>query len=283
MNKPVYKTEEGRNIVESSYRKVLKNHSHTAFKQLFIPTEVARTHVLRFGEVTKPPLIMLHGSASNSAAWLGAISNFIDHFCVYCVDIPGEPGLSEPARCILDSESPKKWLTSLLDNLTIKKASFLTTSLGSWYALNFAITNPGRVTAISMLTTSGVVPAKRSFIVKAIFFMMLGEVGQKLLSKAIYHKTVVPSEVLAFQALVSRHFIPVMERIPVFSDEMLKTISGPVQFFGGDHDALIDSVKTGERIKNLLPHSEIHILEDTGHVMLDQFSVIKDFLVSHKG
>jgi len=281
MNSNVYKTEKGRNIVESLYRKVLAKHSFLAFEQLFIPTEIARTHVLRFGEISKPPLIMVHGSASNSAVWLGNIPNFINSFCVYCVDIPGEPGLSEPIRCTLGSDSPYRWLTSLLDNLKIKKASFLTISLGSWYALNFAIKYPDRVNALSMLTTSGIVPAKRSFIFKAIFFMMLGEIGQKLLNKAIFYKTVIPSELLEFQSIVSRHFIPVMENIPVFNDEMLKNISGPIQFFGGDHDALIDSVKTGERIKKLLPHSDIHILEDTGHAIINQFPTINNFLISN--
>lgn len=280
MNTHVYKTEEGRNIVESLYRKVLAKHTFPAFEQLLIPTEIARTHVLRFGEISKPPLVMVHGSASNSAVWLGNISNFIDHFSVYCVDIPGEPGLSDPTRCTLASDAPYKWFVSLLDNLDIKKASFLTISLGSWYIINFATKNPDRVNALSMLTTPGIVPAKRSFIFKAIFFMMLGKMGQKLLNKAIYHKTVIPSEVLEFQAIVSRHFNPLMETIPIFCDEMLMNISAPVQFFGGDHDALIDSVKTGERIIKLLPHSEIHILKNTGHAIIDQFSAIKDFLIS---
>lgn len=281
MNNHVYKTEEGRNIVESLYRKVLAKHSSPAFEKLFIPTEIARTHVLRFGEISKPPLVMIHGSASNSAVWLGNVSNFIDHFCIYCVDIPGEPGLSEPARHPLASETPYKWLGSLLENLDIEKTSFVTISLGSWYALNFTINSPQKVKALSLITTGGMVPAKTSFIFKALFFMMLGKMGEKLLNNAIFHKTVIPSEVLEFQAIVSRHFISVMEKIPLFNDEMIRNISVPVQFFGGDHDALIDSVKTGERIKKLLPHSEIHILKDTGHAIIDQFPAIKDFLISH--
>lgn len=79
---------------------------------------------------------MIHGSVSNSAAWLGCISEFIENFCIYCVDIPGEPGLSEPKRCILNSEEPFEWLDLLLDSLKIDKACFVTMSLGSWYALN---------------------------------------------------------------------------------------------------------------------------------------------------
>lgn len=278
MQKFIYKTEEGRNLVESSYQNVLKEHSFKSFDQLFIDTEAGKTHVLKFGDTSKPPLVMIHGTASNSAAWLGNIQDFSDQFCVYCVDIPGEPGLSIPYRHSLVSDAPYKWLNSLLNKLTIETVSFVTISLGSWYALNFAIQSPQRVKSISMLTTPGIVPAKKSFILKAILFMMLGKCGQKLLNKSIYHKTEVPNEVLEFQYLVSKHFIPLFDAIPIFTNKQLKKITAATQYFGGDHDSLINSVKTGKRLKNLLPTSEINILKDTGHVIIDQFSAIKEFL-----
>jgi pimeloyl-ACP methyl ester carboxylesterase len=279
MNNHIYKTEDGRNIVETLYRKVLAKHSTPPFEQFVVPTETAKTHVLRFGNAAKPPLVMVHGSASNSAVWLGSISYFVEHFCVYCVDIPGEPGLSEPIRSALGSEAPYTWFVSLLDNLNIRKSFFLSMSLGSWYVMNFAIKNPERIHALSMLTTPGIVPAKTSFIFKVIVFMMLGKMGQKLLNRTVFHKTEIPEEAIEYQSIVSKHFNPVMERIPVFTDAMLQNISAPVQYFGGDHDALLNSVKTGERITIHIPHSEIHILKDTGHVIINQFPVIRDFFI----
>jgi len=282
MGKPVYKTETGRNIVESMYRNLLATYSTHLYDQLFVPTAVARTHVLRFGDQSKPPLVMLHGSVSNSAAWLGNISDFVDQFCIYCIDIPGEPGLSEPVRCTLASEEPYAWLSSLLGNLGIDEACFVSMSLGGWYALNFAVHSPEKVRALSMITTGGIVPAKTSFLFKAVLYMMLGKRGQNLLNQAVFHKAEVPAEVLEFQAVTTKHFNPMVEAIPVFSDAQLKRLTMPLQFFGGDHDALIDSVKTGERLKKLLPRAEIHILQDTGHVIIDQFPVIREFLLANR-
>lgn len=40
----------------------------------------------------------------------------------------------------------------------------------------------------------------------------------------------------------------------------------------------MDSVKTAERLKSLFPNTDVHILKDTGHVIINQFSVIKKFL-----
>ena len=277
MTRQVYKTEQGRQIVESLYRSILDDYQTLPFKQMFVSAAGVQTHVLRFGEPSNPPLIMLHGTASNSATWLGNVADFADTFCVYCVDIPGEPGLSEPVRFSLASQSPYEWLSQLLDQLSITSASFVTMSLGSWYALRLASRNPERVHCLTMITAGGVVPAKRSFLFKALLFMMLGELGQRMINKAIYHTTEVPSQVLEYQSIVSRHWNPITEVLPVFTDVEIQALTSPVQYFGGDHDALIDSVKTGERLRRLLPHADIHILEDTGHVIIDQFPAIKAF------
>lgn len=278
MNKQVYKTNEGRDIIESIYKKLLAEFTAFPFEQLFISTKKGKTHVLKFGDSSKPALIMIHGSTSNSATWLGCISYFIDDFCIYCVDIPGEPGLSEPNRCTLNSEEPYVWLDSLVSELKIGKAHFVTMSLGSWFALNYAINKPENVITLSLITSGGLVPAKASFIFKAVLYMMLGKKGQKMLAKAVYHKAEVPVEVLDFQALVSKHFNPTIEPLPIFNDAQLSKIISPIQFFGGECDSLIDTVKTGNRIISLFPNADVHILKDTGHVIIDQFPVIKDFI-----
>ncbi len=277
MNDKVFRSEEGKNRILGEYRKILDAYTAFPFERFTVPSKPA-THVLRFGSPSKPPLIMIHGSVSNSAAWLGCIPYFIGDFCLYCADIPGEPGLSEPSRCTLNSGEPFGWIDSLLDSLEIEKACFLTMSLGSWYALNYAMRKPERVLALSMITAGGLVPAKTDFIFKALFYMMLGKAGQKMLNKAVYHKTEVPGAVLAFQALVSKHFNPVTESLPVFTDSQLRKIKSPLQFFGGDRDALIDSVKTAERLRNLFPDADIHVLRDTGHVILGCFPEAAEFL-----
>lgn len=278
MDRNIYKSQSGRDIIEAAVRDILDNYKEYPFEQLYIPTKIGRTHILKFGDGSKPALIMLHGSVSNSAAWLGCISEFITDFCIYCVDLPGEPGLSEPVRCTLHSDEPFEWLDSLFEWLGIKRAFLLTMSLGSWYALNFAVRSPEKVLAMSMITSGGLVQARMSFLLKAVLYLLLGKVGQKMLNRAIYYKTKVPAEMLEFQEIVSKHFNPVMEALPVFSDGDLRKITSPVQFFGGRHDALIDSEKTADRIRSLFPDAEVHVLDDYGHVIIDKFPEVKAFL-----
>lgn len=71
-----------------------------------------------------------------------------------------------------------------------------------------------------------------------------------------------------------------MEAIPIFEDAALRRIRARLQFFGGDHDALIDSVRTGFRLKSLLPETDMRILDNTGHAIVDQFPAMLEFLSS---
>ncbi|MDC7126737.1 MAG: alpha/beta hydrolase [Spirochaetales bacterium] len=276
----VYKSDEGMCIVREVVSDIYSNFTEYEYEGFRIDSEAGETYIMRFGDEQKPPLVMLHGSTSNNAAWFGSLSFFINDFCIYLIDVPGEPGLSEAKRIKLASKIPAAWFLEVLDALKIEKAAFVTMSLGSWFGLNFAVNYPDRVKAMSLITTSGIEPAKVSFILKALFCMMLGKPGQKMLNKAIYYK--VPLEMtveqLRFQEVAAKHFKPLTEAVPIFTDDQLKQINFPLQYFGGDHDVLLNSEATGKRIKEMVPSAEVNILAETGHVILGVFDKIADFL-----
>jgi hypothetical protein len=132
-----------------------------------------------------------------------------------------------------------------------------------------------------LISGGGIARQKPGFIVKALFFIMLGPMGKKLLNKLIYHKVVVPKEILEYQSLVSEYFRPVTESLPMFTDEQLSALAMPLQYFGGDHDSLLDTRKAVARLSALLPHSEARLLEDTGHAIIDKFEETRAFLTRH--
>ncbi len=283
MNQAVYKSEEGRRQIEAAYRAHLDSPLGANLAKRTVETDQGSTFVIEKSEAGKPPLVLLHGSVSNSASWLGVIPLFAERFSVYCLDIPGEPGLSSQERLSLKSDSPARWLRGALDALGLEKAAFLGMSLGGWYALDFAITYPERAGALSLISAGGIGPEKPGFIFKAMFFLLLGKRGQRMLNKAIYHKVEMPEEILEYQALVSKHFRPVNEGLPRFSDEELKRLRMPLQYFGGDRDALLDAKASVERLSALLPQAEAHLLEDTGHAIIDKFGDAKEFLTKTWG
>ena len=91
MSRSVYKSEEGRRLIEAAYRMHLDSALGAGLVQRRVETVQGSTFVLEKSGAGKPPLLLLHGSVSNSASWLGVIPLFAEHFSVYCLDIPGEP------------------------------------------------------------------------------------------------------------------------------------------------------------------------------------------------
>lgn len=276
-NSYIYKTEAGQYAVEGYYLDLLAKAETSAFESFYCWPAGIQTHVLAGGPPDAPVLICLHGTASNSASWLGALPLFEKAFRVYCVDIPGEPGLSQPFRCSVQSDDPFLWMDALIELLSPRPVHLVTISLGSWYALHYAVRRPERVAALSMLTSPGLTAARIGFLFKAVGCMMLGRWGQHYLNKTLFYKTAIPVEMLGFQTLVNRYFKPMTEPIPLFKEEELTRLQLPIQYFGGDHDALLNTQQSAHCLRTLLPHAEVSILPETGHVILNQFEAIHAF------
>lgn len=277
MKNLVFKTEEGRQKILSFYNSIL-NTCGLSYERISVPFEDISITVLRFGDRRKRPVVALHGTMSNSASWLGMVPALTKEFCLYCVDIPGEPGLSSPVRFDYTSENSWRWISSVLDFLALERPAFLGMSLGSWYILNYVLHEPERSSCASLITTSGITSPKSSFFIKMLFCMMLGSYGRKKMTQLIYHKVPVDALALEFQNLSSVHVNPVTAVIPIFTDEQLLGLSVPIQYFGGDCDSLLDTASAAERLHRLVPSADIHVLKDTGHVILDQTDKIITFL-----
>ena len=147
--------------------------------------------------------------------------------------------------------------------------------------MNFAITNPDRVAALSLVSAGGIARQKTSFILKALLFMMMGQYGQKRLAKAIYHNVQIPKEIIDYQAIVSKYFRHVTETLPIFTDEQLRALHVPIQYFGGAHDVLLDAKTSVKRLHTLIDNAEAHLITDSGHAIIDKFEEARDFLANH--
>jgi pimeloyl-ACP methyl ester carboxylesterase len=274
----VYKSEEGKQKIQARYRDILKRWP-VANRSYSIRANGIDTHIVESGSGKDQPLLLFHGTSSNSASWMGDVALWSRRFRVLAVDLPGEPGLSEDHRLSVADASYADWILGIYHELSLPKASVVGMSLGSFAALKFATRQPEKVSKLVLLTAGGIVPPKAGFLFKALLLMLLGTWGIKRLNRMIYYKTEVPAEVLEFGTLVMRNFSPnTTEPLPVLSDEEILKLKMPVLFFGGKKDALIDSEKTGRRLAALLPQAEIRILEDTGHAILGRSEQILRFL-----
>jgi pimeloyl-ACP methyl ester carboxylesterase len=274
----IYKTEAGGREILRRYEQTLANWPIPA-EHLRVPTREGETFVLVSGPDDAPPLLLLHGSGSNAAMWMGDVASWAKHFRVHAVDMIGEPGLSAPSRPPLDSEAYALWLDDVLEHLGLERAAIVGTSLGGWLALDYATRRPDRIERLALLCPGGVGRQKVGVLFKALLYKPFGQWGMRRSIKAVAGIDVrTMPEVAEYLALTFTHFLPRRDRLPVFPDEALRKLTMPVLVIVGGRDAMLDSSGTAERITRTVPHATVTVLPEVAHAIIGQTQPVLEFL-----
>lgn len=174
----VYRSPEGEREVLRRYRELLDRWPVPA-EHLRVPTSEGETFVVAGGPADAPPVVLLHGSSTNSAVWLGDVPHWAPHLRLYAVDMVGEPGLSAQSRPALGSDAPARWLGDVLDGLGLKRAALVGASLGGWFALDFATRHPERVERPALICPGGIGRQKAGAVLLALLLRPFGTWGQR--------------------------------------------------------------------------------------------------------
>jgi pimeloyl-ACP methyl ester carboxylesterase len=279
----IYKSEEGAHAVRERYLKFLK-HWPVPNQQLTVPTRQGETFIVACGDEQAPPLMLFHGSASNSVVWMGYVAAGAEHFRVYAVDVIGEPGLSAPSRPPLKSEAHALWLDDVMQALSLTQVSMAGVSLGGWLALDYATRRPDRVERLVVLSPGGVGRQKIGIILKTIVLRMCGAWGTRKLRETILGRAPAAASpavqaFVNFVTLIHAHFRPRREKLPIFDDASLQRLTIPVMAIVGGKDVLLDSAETQRRLKRHVPHADIRYRPEAGHLIPGQTAPILESLL----
>lgn len=260
----IYRSESGARLLRERYLEALT--TWPAHDEVRVPTPEGETFVLVSGPESAPPLVLLHGSGSNSAEWAERVPSLTERFRVHAVDIIGEPGLSAETRPPLDSDRYAGWLDAVLDHFGLARATFLTSSFGGWLALDYATRRPERVAALALRCPIGLGPMKKGFVVKAVLLAFLGEKGRRKAVADVLGKDADPA-IVDHQLLVSANYRYRTGPFPVFGDAALAGLSMPVYAVTGAEDAMVDSATTKRRLE--AAGAEVDLVPGTGHYLPD--------------
>lgn len=275
--KTAFKSEAGRAAILNAYNAILAKWP-VLYEEIWINTSYGQSYIIHCGDRNLPPLILLHGTSSNSAIWIGDAVEYSKHFSVYAIDIPGEPGKSEEKQYPWKINIYGRWLHEVIEKLHLTRVSLLGISLGGWLALGFAVNYPQKAEKIVLLSPSGIGPQKISFIFKALPLMLWGDKGIDRITHLVNGNQPIPAEALEYTKLIARNFNMRVESIPIYTDKELQTLTMPLLLFAGKEDVLLDSVKTVQRVQSLLPHAETILFNDRGHLLVGLTGKITDFL-----
>jgi pimeloyl-ACP methyl ester carboxylesterase len=264
----VFKSEESKRQILQRYDEIL---SVFPFKQRYIDTGYGKTFFLEAGEENEQAVILLHGSCSNSAFWFFEISALSQGYHVYAFDIPGEAGNSAENRFDLSTNAYADWLKEVTDTLGIDRATVIGNSLGGWMALKFAVTYPGRIAKLALIAASGLSKQNPAT-------MNDMKTGQTALGNEVLDGAQLPEAVLTFINMILSGFLPLREELPVFSDVQLSALTMPVLFVAGEKDVMTDAVAAADRLRAILPHADVRLLPEVGHIVLNPLAYLAPFL-----
>lgn len=272
-----FKSKEGKEEVLKYYDFLLTKGS-LPHEKIMVNTSYGETFIIAMGKKELPPLILLHGSGMNSAMWIKEMEEYSKTHRVYAVDMPGEPGKSDENQLPFEGDDFSNWLNDVFNELLIEKASIVGISLGAWLGTKFAIKYSDKVGKLVLLCPSGIGPQRKSFAFKALFYSILGDKGIDKLYCKVNGDKPMPEIMLNYQKLIGRHFNFRKELIPLFTDSELLKLTMPVALFVGGKDIMLYSEKTANRLKSLLNHAKINLIQDEGHSLVNQGNEIREFL-----
>lgn len=275
----IYKSPAGEKLMMEFYDRMLTNWPFAA-TEIDVETSVGTTHVITAGNITNPPLVLLHGSTSNATTWAGDAGVYCQDFMVYAVDMPGEPGKSTQTRLSWENDEYAGWLLEVLDAIGLKKPHIAGLSLGGWAALKFAAAYPDRVGKIALIAPGGVVNPKMKAIMKLVSYASQGESGVEKTLRLLFPDDFESPEVREFFTLINEHLIIRTEAVKPLPDYDISKVKSPVFMVCGAKDALFNFKKAVKRLKKLVPGCESQLFEKGTHGLVSMAKTIIPFLKS---
>jgi pimeloyl-ACP methyl ester carboxylesterase/putative sterol carrier protein len=122
-----------------------------------------RTFHLEAGPPDAPAVVLLHGLGATNASLLPTLWDLADQYRVLAPDLPGH-GASGAPYGAYDARFFAKWLAAYLDEVGVGRAVLLGNSLGGRVALEVALLEPDRVSALVLLAPAVAFRKLRQFV-----------------------------------------------------------------------------------------------------------------------
>lgn len=152
----IYKNKRYEKCIKESYKELILLWN-TETKGLDLIGKYGTTHVIEFGKLDGPELVLFHGVGDDAALmWIYNAKSLGEHFHVFAVDTIGGPGLSVPGEGYNKTFDDILWIDEILEQLNLKQVFMAGVSNGGYLTQAYTLNRPEKV--IKGVSMAGTVP-----------------------------------------------------------------------------------------------------------------------------
>jgi pimeloyl-ACP methyl ester carboxylesterase len=148
-------------------------NSRAGIESLKLEVNGQRTHYLKAG--SGPPVVLIHGGASDSRDWIDTMNALSDRFTFYAPDVIGF-GQSEKNESGYYLSDFRDFLLGFIDKLQLERPALVGHSLGARFCLDVAMYHGDKVSKLVLIDGSGMGNVSLFGTVLEIFFWALRKV-----------------------------------------------------------------------------------------------------------
>ncbi|WP_445747507.1 alpha/beta fold hydrolase [Polaribacter sp.] len=248
------------------------------------------------------PIVLIHGTAASLHTWDAWNQELIKNYRVIRMDLPAF-GITGPNKNAAYSiKNYIQFLHQFLSKIHIEKCYLAGNSLGGNIAWNYTAEHPEKVAKLILIDASGL-PINKSqpFVFKMAKTPFLNSLFLYFTPKYFIEKNI--QEVYADDSKITDELITRYHKMALrtgnrqaFIDraktdftpnefknsEKLRSIQTPTILIWGAKDQWIP-LDNGKRMNNLLPNATLYVLENSGHVPMEEspkesLMILKEFL-----
>jgi|tagenome__1003787_1003787.scaffolds.fasta_scaffold20383741_1 pimeloyl-ACP methyl ester carboxylesterase len=252
-----------------------------------VRTAFGTTHVLTAGDLSKPPLVALHGISISSTMWLPMLPTLTAKHHVRMLDVVGDSNKSVATAVLSSPIRVVEWIDDVLDSLAVERSPVVSCSLGAWMATHYAMERPERVERLAMIGPAGIVsPMYTKWLLSAMLKVNLrpSRAGIETFVESLAMENTRPrlrtdpwrpiiQQVIVGMETFRRNW---REPRPVRCNiERLAASGIPVLAVVGRDETLHNGALMAQRFRQQLPHAEVVLVDDANHlIFVDQPDVV---------
>jgi pimeloyl-ACP methyl ester carboxylesterase len=281
----VFRSKPGEELVLEAYNRLLTRWN-VPYEDLYLDTELGKTHIIASGQIDSPPLILIHAFYASAVSWYQNVRSFSGSYRVYAIDIIGDPNKSQPLKPIRQTSSYVDWFVEILNQLKIDSSHFVGNSVGAYHIANFALNKSDRVKSMTLIGPAA------TFLNMPKFYLNTfpgGMTGWAFLAKHAVRwiENGSPLDPIFHNLfyLLLRYGKSANQVFPaVMTDQQLKQIQTPTLLIYGEKEIIYDYSLAIQRAKQTLQKINVEIIPGANHITgASQPDLVNDVILNFLG